>query len=983
MSSDNELVVKLTALGDDFQSGINSALSSWTSLLSGMSGGITVFGTVTASLFAVAEKTADFEASLEKLSERTGMTVEGLSQLKYAAEQSDTSLESLTTSIKFMGRTLTDAAAGNEKAQVSFRALGLNWQELLDMPVKDRFLAVVNAISQVEDPSLRVGLAMRVLGRNAEEMLPFINQGAAGIEALMKKAEEFGLVVTGQAGKGAHEFGQEMNTLGATLKRIGLDIGEAVMPAFKVLAEGLWAAAAAVKGGILIAFDSLRVILDGIGIGLLGMLYGLNKISDAAGITKGAAAELKIVFDRFIDVSKDGVSKLGKDLINTGTYMETVAQAIFKAHDAQEDLNTSTANGSKMTDAQRLAILNEAEAARLAAEAYRALLQENKTFNKGYVEDLNAVLEHKRAVGVYDNEYYAALSMHLALSGQTEKAIAEMIYVEKTKHGEDYLNEELTRKKKIKDYDDAYFIEFRQKAIDAGATEIEVNRLVDEEKKRIRKEELKDAHDHNELLKTIYQGLGDAVKQIWNNEGMSFKQLWKNALSNFVNIMVQMVLEAQSAADAIDVSMAEATFGISLVIGLIGIMFSSSDREDGSFQQAVNTFLSTLKNTLKQFESQILSSMDRITRMAADAGQSFKDITTDINSFVSNISVANRTGINAMSPGDMIKNMDALSVAITDRYNLEKSLIGDIMNLLRDQKNFVKDIDQSIKDVSRSGFTKEQIFAAQKSDITTLTAAMTAASGQDRVDIANELKQAYLAYFETAKGLFSGDDLIAIQNQVVAGLQDVKAAGISGYDQLIKINMDILGVQRTGNDLQQQLNTYLMNQGNALIDALNAMKAMATFLTNDPLYQSSAAGQAQLHNLLNLLSNALSGLGYNMSTLANTGTTGSTIGGTGRFATGAYVTQATKAIVGEGGEPEWVLPESKLMRFMQLSAQAQGGGGGAIVQHIDVSVTLPNIKNLNQISQVDAEQLLKTTFRRAAENLGRNGYTWGMQSSSR
>lgn len=37
----------------------------------------------------------------------------------------------------------------------------------------------------------------------------------------------------------------------------------------------------------------------------------------------------------------------------------------------------------------------------------------------------------------------------------------------------------------------------------------------------------------------------------------------------------------------------------------------------------------------------------------------------------------------------------------------------------------------------------------------------------------------------------------------------------------------------------------------------------------------------------------------------------------------------------------------------------------------------PNIHNLDKLDVPQAEKMLKTTFRGAAENLGRNGYTWG------
>ncbi len=951
MASDNEIVVKLTALGDQFESGINDALGTWTKFLSGLgSSEVTFAGVATAAtaltgaLFGVVENTAKFEAGLEQLSERTGLSVEDLSKFKYAAEQSDTSLESLTTSIKFMGRTLTDAAAGNEKAQTSYRALGLNWKELLDMPVKERFLSIVQAISEVEDPSLRVGLAMRVMGRNVEEMLPFINQGREGIELLMKICEELGLVVTDKAGKAAHEFEKEMNTLGATIKRISMDIGETSMPAIKLLSGALLATATVITSGVALAWDSLRIIFDGLVGGALMFVRLLAEISDALHITSTAVKTVGEMQKNWGEVAHDAQIKLGNDMVDTGARMESIKKLILGISDAQKK---AADDGTKMTDAQRLAILNEKAAAEAAAAAYKQLLDDNKKFNKSYIEDLNAILEHKRAIGVYDDEYYQALALHLALSGQKEKAVSDMVYAEKTKNGANYLNEELRRKKQIKEYDDAYFIEFRQKLIDEGASEVEIDRRVTEEKKRIKDDEMKYHRDQNQLLTVEYQGLGEAIKALWSGTEVSLESVWKTALNNFVDIMVEMALAAQEAATEIEVAMSEATFGISLVIGLIGYMFGSSGSHASSqIYQVTEAFLSSIKITLREFEGQVLDTLKRTMFLSQNVEAEW-------------VAIRNVAGVN-MSWDDYLGHVKALQDAVVARYNLEKSLINDVMDLLKSQKSFVKDINQTITDVTRSGYTKEQMFAAQKGDIQALVSAMSGSSGQDKIDIAGELKQAYLSYFETAKGLFSGNDLAKIQQEVVSGLTDVREAGKGAYDQLIDVNLQMLGVQRTGNDLQQQMVDLLKSKDDLMIEFYSAISlAGGKGIPWEQLYQT--------------LSKLFPSVTFDPS---------SGVDPPLHMATGAYVTQATKALVGEGNEPEWVLPESKLQRFMQLTAQATGGamGIGGVPMTIHQSFSFPNIKDFKDITKQQAIQMLKTTFRQAAEDLGRNGYTWGMPS---
>ena len=103
----------------------------------------------------------------------------------------------------------------------------------------------------------------------------------------------------------------------------------------------------------------------------------------------------------------------------------------------------------------------------------------------------------------------------------------------------------------------------------------------------------------------------------------------------------------------------------------------------------------------------------------------------------------------------------------------------------------------------------------------------------------------------------------------------------------------------------------------------------------------------------------------------------------GAFAEGGYVTGPTNALIGEGGEPEYVIPESKMRESMgRYSRGSRGGsvipaegggsagteGGTAVAAPIDVRYT---VERINSVDYVTADQFQNGMKRAAAEGAQR------------
>jgi tape measure domain-containing protein len=95
-----------------------------------------------------------------------------------------------------------------------------------------------------------------------------------------------------------------------------------------------------------------------------------------------------------------------------------------------------------------------------------------------------------------------------------------------------------------------------------------------------------------------------------------------------------------------------------------------------------------------------------------------------------------------------------------------------------------------------------------------------------------------------------------------------------------------------------------------------------------------------------------------------------------RYADGGYVTKPTQAIIGEGGEPEYVIPSSKMAQAMaNYSVGARGnavlgGGGGTPQVNVTYSGSTVTLDGQSYISRRDIPGLLSSAVNQTIATLG-------------
>ncbi len=195
-------------------------------------------GTVAAgAMLGAAKIFSSVGDEVAKMSKRTGVSVETLSELRFVASQTGTEFGALEKAFAKMQRSIYDVGRGLSTQVDAFADLGLAAKDFEGLSPEQQFKLLADRISQVEDPTKKAAIAMSLLGRSGTALLPMFAKGAAGIEALQKKARGLGLTISAEDAAKAEKFTDIMDTLGKVVKIGIFRAGAALAPVLSRLAE--------------------------------------------------------------------------------------------------------------------------------------------------------------------------------------------------------------------------------------------------------------------------------------------------------------------------------------------------------------------------------------------------------------------------------------------------------------------------------------------------------------------------------------------------------------------------------------------------------------------------------------------------------------------------------------------------------------------------------------------------------------------------
>ena len=206
-------------------------------------GSVAVAGVSAISFASKIQDAINLADSFNKLSQKTGVAVEDLSKLNYAAGLADVSTEALSVGLKKLNVNISAAGNGSKEQAALFKALGVSVKDAAgNMRSADKVFAdLADVFAGSADGANKTAIAVALLGKNGADLIPLLNGGKGALKDLGDEAKKLGIVLGADFAKNAEEFNDNLHKLQLSgqglFVTLGSDLVKALGNAGKAAAE--------------------------------------------------------------------------------------------------------------------------------------------------------------------------------------------------------------------------------------------------------------------------------------------------------------------------------------------------------------------------------------------------------------------------------------------------------------------------------------------------------------------------------------------------------------------------------------------------------------------------------------------------------------------------------------------------------------------------------------------------------------------------
>lgn len=204
-----------------------------------LSGAIATLGGI-----GLAKNLADSAEQLGRASQQTGIAVEELSRLAYAAKTVRVEADALYDSLNDFAEKMFDAAAGSGDGADALKAMGFSAdyakKNINNLP---KILGdIADKFAGYKDGAAKTALAVKLFGDAGKALVPLLSQGSAGIRELMAESDKLGATIGDDTVKEAIKFNTELAKLTESAKGFAQTILGPTMGALNQLIDKFKAA---------------------------------------------------------------------------------------------------------------------------------------------------------------------------------------------------------------------------------------------------------------------------------------------------------------------------------------------------------------------------------------------------------------------------------------------------------------------------------------------------------------------------------------------------------------------------------------------------------------------------------------------------------------------------------------------------------------------------------------------------------------------
>ena len=390
-------MMRLVGDGSSFQAAVNSAKASAGGLSSTMGKQFSGLGGMVAGAFSIgavvnlARETIAFGGQISDLSERYGVSTDMVQKLKFAAEQSGSSVESMLGGFKKMNLAMVEASEGNVDKQDAFQRMGVSMDDLKSKSPEEVFRMIARAAKDMPHTPQLFADIKDVLGKSGDELLPAFK---AGLDDAIASAERLGIVLSGQIISSLDQIGDQFDVV-------------------KLRAMSTFAPVLDILAGLAFAF--------------------FDYIAAGADLLADQLARVLVLGEQIMNLDFKGAALTANEMIKAGDPIRAQAFLLENVGDRKQEREEAVA-------AARIKKKREGGGAEDAKESARSArdLEELRAANEASAlkrQPLDIqILEKKKALAAAEERMMAANAAALMGEGGAElaqeKALAEKIKIE-------------------------------------------------------------------------------------------------------------------------------------------------------------------------------------------------------------------------------------------------------------------------------------------------------------------------------------------------------------------------------------------------------------------------------------------------------------------------------------------------------------------------------------------------------------------------
>jgi uncharacterized protein YjeT (DUF2065 family) len=195
-------------------------------------------GAALGGMVALAVKAGQQADEWATLSQQVGLSAETIQEFQYASDQIDVDMNTLVGAVTRMKANLSASADEFDKLGIKTQTAKGSYRE-----IEDIFWDSVRALSQIGNETERDQAAMKIFGRNANELAGLLDDGGKKMKALGQEAQDMGVIVSDEDIQKLNQFNDALDGMKAQLKgalaQLAVPIVEALMPILSQIAAAI------------------------------------------------------------------------------------------------------------------------------------------------------------------------------------------------------------------------------------------------------------------------------------------------------------------------------------------------------------------------------------------------------------------------------------------------------------------------------------------------------------------------------------------------------------------------------------------------------------------------------------------------------------------------------------------------------------------------------------------------------------------------